>query len=412
MRVTNSMLTDLVQRHINQSLSSLQKLQMRLASGKVLLEASDDPVGASLAVSLRAAITAREQLQKNGDSARDRLTAAEKALDGIQSLLVSVRSLAVKGADEAGGAEQRRTLADQVNQSLEGLYEHSRSRFGEDYLFGGTEISALPYTPTRNGSRPTVLTGFNAVTDPALALDAAGLPGAVTTGSFSVSIYDAAGVLTSSGSVTLSAGVTTLNSLAASLGSLGLGAAVGGDNRLTITAPAGGSFTLTGDSSGTLTALGLDGFRSGEIAAVTANPKGISGQQLREILSGVTMAANVTGPEVFTGSVDLFQTLISLRDALRANNTSAISATLTELDVGSSQVSAATGSIGGRIQRLDAAQDTLTADLARVKELLSRIEDADIAEITLDFQRQEQLFQAALQAGARLIQPSLLDFLR
>lgn len=301
MRVTNSMLTDLVQRNINQSLSVLQKLQMRLATGKALLEASDEPVGASLAVGLRAAIAAREQLHRNGDSARDRLSAAEKALDNIQPLLVDVRGLAVKGADDTGGAEQRSILADQVNQFLEALLDLSMSRFGDDYLFGGTEVTTAPYTATRT---------------------------------------------------------------------------------------------------------------AGEISAVAANPKGISGQQLREILSGVTIAANVTGPEVFAGSVDLFQTLITLRDALSANNTPAISATLTSLDAGIGQVSAATGSIGGRIQRLDAAQDILTADLMRVKELLSRIEDADIAETTLDFQRQQNLFEASLQAGARLIQPSLLDFLR
>ena len=411
MRVTNNMLTDLVQRNINQSLSVLQKLQMRLASGKALLEASDEPVGASIVVGLRATLAAREQFQRNGGSARDRLSAAEKALDNIQPLLVNVRGLAVKGADDTGGAEQRRILADQANQFLEALLDLSMSRFGDDYLFGGTEVSTAPYTATRNASRPTTLAGFNAVADPAVALDAAGLPGAVTTGGFSVSIYSAAGAVTSSGAVTVTAGATTLNNLAAALSALGLTAVVGGDNRLTITAPAGGSFTLTNDTSGALAALGLNTFTAGEISAVAGNPKGISGQQFREILSGVTIAANVTGPEVFTGSADLFQTLITLRDALRANNTPAISATLTSLDVGIGQVSAANGSIGGRIQRLDAAEDILTADLVRVKGLLSRIEDADIAETVLDFQRQQSLFEASLQAGARLIQPSLLQFL-
>jgi len=412
MRVTNSMLTDLVQRNINQGLSTLQKLQMRLASGKAILEASDDPVGASMAVGLRAAVAAREQLQRNGDNARDRLSAAEKVLDSIQPLLEDVRGLAVKGADDTGGPAQRRILADQVNQRLEELYDLSRSCFGVDYLFSGTEIKTEPYTPTKNGTRPATLTGFNAATDPAVALDSAGLPGSLTSGSFLVSVYNASGAVIATGSVAVTAGATTENNLATALSALGLTASVGADNRLTISAPAGGTFTLTNDTSGAIQALGLNTFAAGEISAMTANPKGVSGQQLREILEGVTMVANVTGTEVFTQSVDLFQTLISLRDALRADNTPAISATLTGLDAGIGQVSAATGSVGGRIQRLDAAQDILAADLTRTKSLLSRIEDADIADTTLEFQRQQQLFEAALQAGARLIQPSLLDFLR
>ncbi len=412
MRVTESMTTALVLRNINQGLSNLQKLQTRLATTKAIQQASDDPLGASLAVGLRAAIRAREQLQKNGEGIQDRLAASEDALDGIQSLLETVRGLAVSGANETGGREQRSTLADQVNQSLEALSDLSESRFGEDYLFGGTETKVKPYTPTYNGTRPTTLTGFNAVSAPAAALDAAGLPGTVTTGSFKVSIYDASGAVTSSGAVSITAGVTTLNDLAAALSGLGLTASVGADNRLTLTAPAGGSFTLTNDTSGAIGALGLNTFVSGEISAVSSNPKGVGGQQLCEILEGVTVAANVTGTEAFSRSVDLFQTLITLRDALRANNTTAISDSLTSIDAAISQVAAATGSVGSRIQRVTAAQETLAADLTRVKGMLSRIEDADIAETTLDLQRQQQVYQASLEVGARLIQPSLLDFLQ
>ncbi len=40
MRVTNSMITDQLQRNINQGLSRLQKLQLQLSSSKAILEAS------------------------------------------------------------------------------------------------------------------------------------------------------------------------------------------------------------------------------------------------------------------------------------------------------------------------------------------------------------------------------------
>jgi flagellar hook-associated protein 3 FlgL len=406
------MITGELLRNITQSLSRLQKLQTQLASNKSILEASDDPVGASMAVALRAALAAREQYQKNGLSARDRLSASEDALTSIQSLLTTVQGLAVRGADETGGLEARRDLADQVNQSLEQLSDLSGSHFGEEYIFGGTEITSAPYTATRNGSRPTTLTGFNAATSPATALNAAGLPGTITSGGFTVSIYNASGTLTSSTAIAVTAGATTLNDLATALGGLGLTATVGADNRLSIAAGAGGSLTLTGDTSGTLDALGLNTFGAGEISVMAANPRGVDGLQIREIQEGVTMAANVTGTEVFSQSVNLFQSLLTLRDALRANSTTAISGSLANLKVGLGQVSAAIGSVGSRIQRVDAVQEILAADLTRVKGYLSRIEDADIAATTLDYQQQQTLYQASLQMGARLIQPSLLDFLR
>jgi flagellar hook-associated protein 3 FlgL len=92
--------------------------------------------------------------------------------------------------------------------------------------------------------------------------------------------------------------------------------------------------------------------------------------------------------------------------------TAAISSSLTSLDTGIGQVSAATGSVGGRVKRLDDVQDILAADLTRTKGLLSRVEDADVAATLIEFQQQEQLFQSALNAAGRLIQPSLMDFLR
>ena len=411
MRVTNNILADQVKRNINQGLEAMQKLQMRMASGKSIQEASDDPVGASMAVRLRAAVAARQQFQTNGDSAQNTLSASEDALNSIQTLLEGVRTTAQTGASDTEGADQRAILADQVDQSLQELRDLSESRYNGDYLFGGNETQSVPYVATTNGARPATLTGFNAVTDPAVALDTAGLPNPVTSGGFTVSIYNAAGAMTSTASVTVTAGTTTLNDVATALAGLGLTATVGAADRLTIAAPAGGSFTLTNDTSGTVAALGLNGFKTGEIGSVSANPRGISGRRFQEIQEGVTLQTNVTGPEVFTQSADLFQTLITLRDALRANNTGAISSSLTTLDTGISQVSAALGSVGGRIQRLDDAKEILANDLTRVKGLLSQVEDDDYASTVLDFQRQQQLFQAALNASAKLIQPSLMDFL-
>ena len=411
MRITDSILADQVKRNINQGLAAMQKLQMRMASGKAIQQASDDPVGASIAVKLRAAVAAREQFQTNGGSARDNLSASEDALNSLQTLLQSVRTTAQSGASDTQGADQRAILADQIDQSLQEMRDLSESRYNGDYLFGGTETQSAPYVVTTNGARPATLTGFNAVTDPAVALDTAKLPNPVTSGSFTVSIYDAAGAVTASGTVTITAGTTTTNDVATALTGLGLSATVGADNRLTIAAPAGGSFSLTNDTSGTVAALGLTGFKTGEIGSVSANPRGISGQRFQEIQEGVTLQTNVTGPEAFTQSVDLFQTLITLRDALRANNTGAISSSLTTLDTGISQVSAALGSVGSRIQRIDGVKEILTNDLTRMKGLLSRVEDDDYASTLLDFQRQQQLFQAALNASAKLIQPSLMDFL-
>ena len=46
------------------------------------------------------------------------------------------------------------------------------------------------------------------------------------------------------------------------------------------------------------------------------------------------------------------------------------------------------------------------------EELLSKNQDADMAEVIMELKMQENVYRASLSAGARIIMPSLVDFLR
>jgi flagellar hook-associated protein 1 len=121
----------------------------------------------------------------------------------------------------------------------------------------------------------TSLTSENAVSDPTIALTAAGLPFTPQSGSFKAFVYDASGATIASGTVTVTAGTTTLNDVQAALngatgGVSGLAASVVG-GRLTVSSTAAGStFAFAADSSDTLAALGLHSFFSGTDAASMA----------------------------------------------------------------------------------------------------------------------------------------------
>ena len=109
----------------------------------------------------------------------------------------------------------------------------------------------------------TSLTSENAVSDPAAALTAAGLSFTPQTGSFKVFVYDGTGAVTASGTVTITAGTTSLDNMAAALnGVAGLTASVSG-GRLTLVSAAGSTFAFAADTSDSLAALGLHSFFSG-----------------------------------------------------------------------------------------------------------------------------------------------------
>jgi flagellar hook-associated protein 3 FlgL len=132
----------------------------------------------------------------------------------------------------------------------------------------------------------------------------------------------------------------------------------------------------------------------------------------RALGPGVSVAVNLTGPEVFgTGPTDLFATLTRISNDLRTNPAN-LSTDLTDLDAGFTRLQNARGQAGARSQRVDAADSRSADDQITLRQRLSDAEDVDLAEIITELGIQQVAYQAALAATQRVIQPSLVDFLR
>lgn len=107
------------------------------------------------------------------------------------------------------------------------------------------------------------LTAGNAVTDPALALNAAGLPFNVQDGAFDLVLFDNTGAVAETITVPVVAGTTTLNDISAAINASANATAAISNGILTITPNAGFTFTFANDSSNLLPALGLNGLFTG-----------------------------------------------------------------------------------------------------------------------------------------------------
>ena len=71
-----------------------------------------------------------------------------------------------------------------------------------------------------------------------------------------------------------------------------------------------------------------------------------------------------------------------------------------------------TAEIGGRQRRLELLEARYSQDNLNYEKMRSDAEDADMAEVIMYLKMAETVYQAALSAGARVIQPTLMDFLR
>ena len=133
----------------------------------------------------------------------------------------------------------------------------------------------------------------------------------------------------------------------------------------------------------------------------------------RTIGDGIKVKVNVTGQDAFSTAAgdDLFKVLGDAIDDLRTNP-GGTGANLGRLDAVTDKMKAAQADAGTRYGRIEAAQSHLTDITLDNQAALSDIENVDIAKAIVDVQMQQVAYQSALGATARVIQPSLLDFLR
>jgi flagellar hook-associated protein 3 FlgL len=138
---------------------------------------------------------------------------------------------------------------------------------------------------------------------------------------------------------------------------------------------------------------------------------------VREIGPGVTMSINSIGRDVLgdgqtAGDGKLLHVLRDAVDHLNAGDGPSLRADLTRLDTNLDHILEVRAANGARSQRLETALGRLQQTEETTLGQLSETEDADIAETLIELNSQTAAYQAALRAGANLIQSSLMDFLR
>lgn len=132
----------------------------------------------------------------------------------------------------------------------------------------------------------------------------------------------------------------------------------------------------------------------------------------RTIGDKMDVKVNVTGPDAFAvGADDLFKIMDETIN-LMTTNPGQLGTSLDRIDGLQKQMLSALADVGTRYGRVEGALTTLTDASLDNTAALSEVENVDIAKAIVDLQMQEVAHQAALGATARVLQPSLLDFLR
>ncbi len=140
---------------------------------------------------------------------------------------------------------------------------------------------------------------------------------------------------------------------------------------------------------------------------------GVPGEINRKVGTDVTVRVDVIGTDVFGPNGDaVFDHLTELADAVRVGDETAMRTGIDVLQVHMDRIGSVQATVGARqaqVERSLAAADDAKIDL---NSRLTQLENTDVAKASVDLALQEMAYQAALASTARVIQPTLLNFLR
>ncbi len=162
-------------------------------------------------------------------------------------------------------------------------------------------------------------------------------------------------------------------------------------------------------------------------APVTENPGGTppyqyngdDGEVRAQVSDSMSLGISLTARQVlnFDGLTDpavpdILSVLTGLKQDLESGDAAAVSARVGQVEKSFQNTVALRGRMGARTSQVEFQETRLEDTKLTVSNLLSNVEDADIAEAVTKLQMEQNAYQAALIAAARSVQQSLADYLK
>lgn len=469
LRPTQSGTFALVRQSLSSNARKLIGFQQQVATGRRILKPSDDVIGSSRALSFRRQIASADRFLSTIGASRPTVDAATAALEQGGTLITEARTLLLQGMNGTLSQTDRTSLGNQLELLLESLLDVANTKSGEEFLFSGTETGRRAFERGADGK--VAYRGNQNVRRVAIGGDtelAIGIPGSEAFGRFEFSglnfsnltgvragtsanqgVGDEEVIVRSEGtSGTLGGGLTLVSGgakdsligtsdlvvdAAAGTVQLGNGAPVDIPNPLTA------DFVVK-DESGAEVYLDFTGYTgaavnstltgSGSVSLDGVNFTAFDGTetdlQLIDAATDSVVHLDMTdvdraGSDLvqFSGTVNVFTVLEGIVSDLKNESglevnelVNRLGLRLDELDRNHSNLLGALGALGGSAQRMQLTE-TQTQELdLRLQGLLSNEVDVDFSELILDLTQTERTLELAQLSGTRLIQTSLLNFLR
>ena len=380
--------------------ADVTKTQEQLASGKRIMNASEDPAGAARTLDITSQLARIDAYQRNTVSVQNSLDLEEAALSGVINDLQRARELTIQGNNATMTAADRGSIAAELSAILESLIARGNTQDASgEYIFGGFQSGVQPFSKTTGGAAYNGDDGQRFMQVSADVQIASSNPGsdvfmsaAAGNGSFD---YRSAANNTGTAVVTTTAAAANYVPETYTLAFIKANA----NDPIT--------YTVTGDTSGQVatgnyTENGAITFANGEIRLEGLPVNGDS-----------FTISSVPRQDIFTTIKDIESVFANASDttasATRVNNEA--SRALKNLDNALEKVLTVQSDVGTRLRRTEMQTETNEAFNYQLKETLSGLQDLDYAEAISRLNIQMLALQAAQQTFAKTQTMSLFNYL-
>jgi flagellar hook-associated protein 3 FlgL len=370
MRVTGKMVRDRILLNTNSAMERLQYAQTQLATGKRILKPSDDPLSLSKSVRAKAVLADDSQYLRNIEDALTWLENTEPVVDDMVTVLTELKEIGVEGASDTRSADERRVLAEQVEDLIGRMVELANTRFAGKYVFAGTYTTTQPYSASREVSDETV-----------------GLPDLEFADLGNAAVVGGSVAVAGSGGETYTEGVDYEIDYAAGRIRRIAGGSMG----------PGDTYYISYETEGT--------------AGVSLEVPTTGGDLVREIAPGLHERINTGGEEIFASRVAVFDLLIRIKNALTRGDGAGVNESLDEIDAAIDHVASVLSDHGLKTNLFGLAQARLESEMVNLEALISGYEDADMAEVVVRFQAEQTAYESALAAASEIMNTSLINFI-
>lgn len=142
--------------------AQLNHLQEQLSTLRRVVRPSDDPVAATLAVTVAQTQSMNEQKISNAKLVSTQLGVTDGVLQSASNAISNLKSLAIQAGNGALSADNRKAISQEVKQRFDELLALANTSDGSgNYIFGGTNKQNQPFAIAAAPARVSTVPPFN-----------------------------------------------------------------------------------------------------------------------------------------------------------------------------------------------------------------------------------------------------------